>query len=55
MRTQFNDFTQPCSQKRWEGGCEKKKPANAQRIVSSKTFLAIALSNRLLSVGSYLQ
>ena len=32
----------------------KKKTANAQRIVSSKTFFAFAHLNRLLSVGSYL-
>ena len=41
MRTEFNDFTQPRSQRPWERGCEKKKTADAQRIVSIKTFFSI--------------
>ena len=40
MQTEFNDFTQPRSQRPWERGC-KKKTADAQRIVSIKTFFSI--------------
>ena len=42
MRTEFNDFTQPCSQRPWEQkGCQKKKTAHVQRIASIKTFFSI--------------
>ena len=41
MRTEFNDFTQPCSHRPWERDCQKKKTANVQRIASIKTFFSI--------------
>lgn len=41
MRTEFNDFTQPCSHRPWERDCQKKKKtANVQRIASIKTFFS---------------
>ena len=39
MRTEFNDFTQPCSHRSLERGCEKKN-TNAQRTVSIKTLFS---------------
>ena len=53
MQTEFNDFTQPRSQRPWERGCKKKLPMRSA-LSASKLFSRLCMS-RLLSVGSHLQ
>ena len=50
MRTEFNNFTQPCSHRPWEQDCQKKKKktANVQRIASIKTFFSIVREQSII-------